>query len=223
MPALVKTIVLSTLKIFFAVIAFLVSALVANTFLSYILPRIFAEAPRQDKYEMPSLNTWVIALKHGVTLVVSVWAGISTGQSFLEPHRREGRPGATLESADKGGRPGATYMESEDREGRPFPSSWPKMQWSNGKGEGDRREEEGAEEGSPFEYHTALYSPSQTPSTPSVAPTIQDWAIYNEYFGETPPFALHAINNESDGLSQSLVDDAPEWNPELRQRYGPKN
>ena len=209
MPVLVKTIAFWTSKIFFAVIGFLVSALAANTFLSYILPRIFAESPRRDIYETPSLDTWVIVGKHGVTLVVSAWAGISTGQYFVESHLRGGRPGAKLESKDK--------------EGRPFPSSWQKMQWQNGEGEGDRREEGGAEARNPFESHTASYIPPQRPSTPPIDPTIQDWTIYEEHFGKRPPFALNAIDDESDGLSQSLADDASEWNPELRQRYDPKN
>ena len=206
MPVLVKSIAFWTGKIFFAVIAFLLSALVANTFLSYILPRIFAESPRR---ETSSLDTWVVVGKHGLTLVVSAWAGISTGENFLEPRLREGRSGAKL--------------ESKGNEGRPFPSLWQKIRWQNRKGKEDRREEEGTEARNPFESHTALWIPLQRPSTPAVDTTIQDWTIYEEHFGKPLPFALITINNESDGLSQSLADDASEWNLELRQRYDSKH
>ena len=209
MPASVRTIALWTLTIFFAMIAFLLSVLTANTFLSYVLPRIFAEAPRRDIYEKPSLNTSVIMGKHGATLIVSIWAGIATGQYFLKPRLREGRSGAKVESKDK--------------EGRPFPSLWQKMQWENGKEEGDQRQEGGAEARNPFESHKASYIPSQRSSTPSVDATIQNWTIYDDYFGKSPPFAWNAIDNESDGLPQSVADDVSEWNPELRQRYDPKN
>ena len=148
-------------------IAFLVSALVANNFLSQILPRIFAESPRRDIYETPSLDTWVIVGKHGVTLVVSAWAGISTGQYFSEPHLREGRPGAELEPR----RSSAPFLMAE-------------IAGKNEKGEGDRREEGEAEARNPFECHTALYIPLQRPSTPPVDLTIQDWTICEEHFGK---------------------------------------
>ena len=203
MPVLANTIAFWTLKILLAVMAFLVSAVAANTLLSYILPRIFAEAPRKDIYEMPSPETWVIMGKHCLTFLVSAWAAVSTGQYFSGPHLQRGSPPAKL--------------ESKNIEDRPFPSLWQEMQWEIGK------EEEGeAEARSFFESHTASYIPPQTPSTPSVDPTIQDWTTYR-HFGKLPPLALNAINDESDGLSQSLADDASQRNPELRVRYDPKN
>lgn len=203
MPILAKTVAFWALKILLAVMAFLVSAVAANNLLSYILPRIFAEARRKHIYEMPSLETWVIVGKYGLTFLVSAWAGVSTGQYFSEPHLHEGSPAAKLESKDK--------------EDRPFPSLWQKMQWKNGK-----EEEGGAEARNSFESHTASYIPPQKPSTPTVDPTIQDWTVYR-HFGELPPLALNAINDESDGLSQSLADDASQWNSELCKRYDPKN
>lgn len=203
MPNLAKTVAFWTLKILLAVMAFLVSAVAANTLLSYILPRIFAEARRKDIYEMPSLETWVIVGKHGLTFLVSAWAGVFTGQYFSEPRLQERSPAAKLESKDK--------------KDRPFPSLWQKMQWKNG-----NEEEGGAEAINSFESHTESYIPPQTPSTPTVDPIIQDWTIYR-YFGKLPPLALNAINDEGDGLSQSLANDASQWNPELCDRYDPKN
>ena len=69
----------------------------------------------------------------------------------------------------------------------------------------------------PFKSHTALYISFQRPSTPSVNSTIHDWTIYEEHFNKPSPLTLNAINNESDGVSQSLADE------ELRQRYDSKN
>ena len=199
MPFVGNTFAFRNLNIFLAVTAFLVSALAVNTFLSHILPRIFAESPRRDIYETPSLDTWVIVGKHGVTLVVSAWAGISTGQYFSEPHLREGRPEAKLESR---------------RSSAPF---------SMAKNARENRKKPEAEARKPFECHTAICIPPRRPSTPLVDPTIQDWIIYEEHFSKPPPSALNAIDDESGGLSQSIADLVFEWNPELRQRYDPKD
>ena len=208
--------------------AFHVSALLVNTFLSYLLPRIFAEAPRRDIYELPSLGPWVVLGKHSATLIVSVGAGVFTGQYFLQSHLSEGRPGAKLQS------------KSKDENGG-----------------GDRRGGGGVEARNPFQSYTASHTPRQRPSAPSINstihawtidesstpslnptihawmidepstppldPTIQDWTIYEERFGKPPPFAFNDTNDESDRLSQSLADDASEWNSEFRQWYDPQN
>ena len=82
-PRLRKTIAFWTSKLFFAVIAFLVSVVALDIILSYLLP---------------TPNALVIVMKYGVTLVVGAWAGISTWQYFLHPRLREGRQGAEFES-----------------------------------------------------------------------------------------------------------------------------
>ena len=205
MPSSAKTIAFWTWKILLAVGAFLVSALLADTIPSYILPRIFAESPRRDIYNTPSLNMWFNIGKHAVTLAVSVWAAIFAWQFSLEPHRREGRPGAN---------------SSTEIEGRPFPSSWQERQWQNEKGDRDGREEGGAESRN---FSQSVYCPSSRSSTPASSTTIQDWLIYQRHFGEPPLYMSTPINNQSDGRSLSSADDASGSDAELNPLYVPNN
>lgn len=75
----------ATISVIIGIMAFFVSAWAVNTFLSYILPRVFPEPQRSDIYEMPSPDTWIIGMKHSVPLALSVWAGFSIGRYALGP------------------------------------------------------------------------------------------------------------------------------------------
>ena len=195
-----RIVVVRTLKISFAVMVTLVSALVVNTSLSYTLPRIFPEAPREDVYEMPSLATWVIVIKHSVTLVLSVWGGVSTGQYLTEPHLREGYQVDQIERTMAAHRDGLPYPMCQ----RDLPSQ--------------RRQEqvvESANRGVGAKSHRTRSSTTPMPST------LQDWTLYEAHVVRASVSNSNTISGEDDALSIALADDVSERDPELRHWYAP--
>ena len=194
-----RIVAVRTLKIFFAVMVTLVSALAVNTSLSYTLPRIFPEAPREDVYEMPSLDTWVIVMKHGVTLVLSVWAGVSMGQYLTEPNLREGHQVDQIER-----------MMAAHRDGLPCPMCQQDLP-------SQRRQEQVVESANRGVGTKSHRTSSSTTPMPSI---FQDWTLYEAHLVRASVSNSNTISDGGDALSVALADDVSEQDPELRHWYG---
>ena len=67
--ATLETFAIIVLNILLSIFVFPACALVVNTALSYIRPRVFSESPRKDIYEMSFL---VVVGKHSITLALSI-------------------------------------------------------------------------------------------------------------------------------------------------------